>query len=373
MSPVRLSPSDFIALVNQTLEFAYPAVEVEGEVQSFKVNQNKYVFFDLKDEAASVGCFMMVFQLRLPLEDGMKVVVTASPKLTKWGKFSLTVRTVQPLGEGSLKRGFELLKAKLDKEGLFDPTRKRPLPRLPAHIGIISSTQAAGYADFIKILGERWGGLKIEVAHVQVQGAGAADQIMRALSHFNQAQEPPEVIALIRGGGSLDDLSTFNDELLVRAVAASRVPIVTGIGHETDLSLTDMAADVQASTPSNAAQILVPDRREISARLGSDLTQARRTLLESLVAITQDLKRGLTQAEHRIEKQLIFTLQHLKALKGPLAQLNPVTILGRGYSIVRDASGKLVDRRVRPGDELSVETKDAIIATGVKHVEPKTI
>ncbi|HEU4830846.1 MAG TPA: exodeoxyribonuclease VII large subunit, partial [Candidatus Saccharimonadales bacterium] len=125
------SVSDFIAVTNQTLEYAYPAVEVEGEVTSFKVNQGKYVFFDIKDAGGSIGCFMTVWQLRVPIEDGMKVIVSATPKLTQWGKFSLTVKTVRPSGEGALKKSFELLKAKLDTEGLFAPERKRLLPRVP--------------------------------------------------------------------------------------------------------------------------------------------------------------------------------------------------------------------------------------------------
>jgi len=143
MNP-RLSVSDFIAITNQTLEYAYPIVEIEGEVASFKINQGKFVFFDIKDAGASVGCFMMLFQLRLPVEDGMKVIVTASPKLTQWGKFSLTVKAIRPSGEGSIKKSFELLKAKLDQEGLFAIERKRPLPSIPKHIAVISSAQAAG-------------------------------------------------------------------------------------------------------------------------------------------------------------------------------------------------------------------------------------
>ncbi len=168
MAP-KLTVSDFIAVTNQTLEYAYPLVEIEGEVASFKVNQGKFVFFDLKDAGGSVGCFMMLFSLRVPIEDGMKVIVTATPKLTQWGKFSLTVKSIRPSGEGSLKKSFELLLAKLDKEGLFAPERKRPLPALPRYIAVISSPQAAGYADFIKIIGDRWGGLRIDVAAVTVQ------------------------------------------------------------------------------------------------------------------------------------------------------------------------------------------------------------
>src|ERR1700744_4751940 len=159
MENTLLSVSDFIALTNQTLEYAYPLVTIEGEVSSFKVNQGKFVFFDLKDEGGSVGCFMMAFQLRLPIEDGMKVIVTASPKLTQWGKFSLTIRSIRPSGEGALKKSFDLLKEKLDKEGLFAPERKRTLPTVPRHIGVSTSTEAAGYADCFKMVNQRWGGL----------------------------------------------------------------------------------------------------------------------------------------------------------------------------------------------------------------------
>ena len=229
METPRLQVSDFIAVFNQTMEYAFPVVEIEGEVASFKVNQGKFVFFDLKDAGGSVNCFMMLFQLRVPIEDGMKVIVTATPKLTQWGKFSLTVKAIRPSGEGSIKKSFELLRAKLDQEGLFAPERKRSLPAIPQHIGVISSKQAAGYADFIKIMNDRWGGVRIDVAQVAVQGADAPDQIIRALEYCNTREDLPDVIVIIRGGGSADDLSAFNDEQLVRAIAASRVPTLTGI------------------------------------------------------------------------------------------------------------------------------------------------
>ena len=162
------SVSDFIAVVNQTFEYAYPSVAIEGEVAEFKISQGKWVRFKLKDELSILDCFMPVWQLRAQIDDGMKVIVQASPKLTtKWG-FSLTVKSLRPSGEGALKKSFELLKSKLEIEGLFALERKRQLPRIPQHIAIVSSTQAAGYADFIKILNDRWGGIKIDVAHVQV-------------------------------------------------------------------------------------------------------------------------------------------------------------------------------------------------------------
>ena len=224
---VIYSVSDFIATSNDIFEKSFPSVLIEGEISSFKVNHNKFVFFDLKDEDSVLGCFMTVWQMRFPLEDGMKVIVQAKPKLTNWGKFSLTIEKIIPKGEGSLKKSFEILKEKLMKEGLFDESRKREIPRNPQKIAVISSIQAAGYADFIKIINERWGGLEITVAHTQVQGISASDQIIRAIDFFNSQSELPDVITIIRGGGSNDDLAVFNDEKLVRAIAASRVPVIT--------------------------------------------------------------------------------------------------------------------------------------------------
>jgi exodeoxyribonuclease VII large subunit len=162
---------------------------------------------------------MSIYQLRVPLEDGMKIVVRGVPKVTKWGKFSFTVSAIKPVGDGSIKKAFELLKKKLSDEGLFAPEKKRELPKDLTKLGVISSTGAAGYADFVKILNARWGGIHVQVAHTQVQGMDAPDQIIRALKYFNERSEV-QVIAILRGGGSADDLSCFNDEELVRAIAA---------------------------------------------------------------------------------------------------------------------------------------------------------
>lgn len=370
MEKLFLSVSDFVALINQTLEYAYPSVKVVGEVSGFKVNQGKFVFFDIKDEGASVGCFMMLFSLRTAIEDGMKVVISAQPKLTQWGKFSLTVRNIQPVGEGSLKRSFELLKAKLARDGLFKPERKRSLPDLPSQIGVISSTQAAGYADFIKILDQRWGGLKIDVAHTQVQGAVASEQIIRALQYFNESPKPIEAIAIIRGGGSLDDLSSFNDEPLVRAIASSRLPIITGIGHETDLSLADLAADVVASTPSNAAQILVPDKREFLASLDGKLASVI-TYLEHVYDVRrQQVDTNLEFIQNHIQRQFEFTNNQYRSLARSLSQLNPRNVLKRGYSLVRLENKKPL-ANAKKGDVLDIETSKNIMKVEVTSVLPK--
>lgn len=362
-SALLLTVSDFIATLNQTLEYAYPSIEVEGEVASFKVNQDKYVFFDIKDAGGSVNCFMTVWQLRVPIEDGMKVIVTATPKLTPWGKFSLTVRAVRPSGEGSLKKSFELLRAKLDKEGLFAVERKRPLPGLPQHVAVISSVQAAGYADFIKILNDRWGGLDIEVASVQVQGAAAPDQMIQALKHFNAQEVLPEVIVIIRGGGSADDLSAFNDELLVREIAASRVPTLVGVGHEVDVSLSDMVADVRAATPSNAAQLLVPDRGEVIRAVRRQVQSLLPRIDQVIDGGIQGVRYQLADALRAIERQYDRSESQLVNIRRVLAELDPRKVLLRGYAIVR---GDIVK-----GSSVEIEKSDIVITAEVTNVRQK--
>jgi exodeoxyribonuclease VII large subunit len=359
----RFGVSGFVELINQVLEFSCSAVEIEGEVASFKVNQGKWVFFDLKDEEASVGCFMPVYQLRTPIEDGMKLVVRAQSKVTKWGKFSVTVQNYRPLGEGSLRKSFQLLRTKLEKEGIFAAERKRCLPQIPARIGVISSTQAAGYADFIKIVNERWGGLQIDVAHVQVQGEAAADQIVAAINRFNESQTPPEVLVIIRGGGSADDLNTFNDELLVRAIAASRVPTLVGIGHEVDMTLADLAADVRASTPSNAAQIIVPDRRE--------LVQEIKALVDGMAYRTESAISDLGSEIDSLRQRALLHLDsrtdvltsEIKQFQRILAAYNPQLALARGYAIVRGST--------KIGEIISIEEEKIIIKAEVKNVKQK--
>lgn len=362
MAP-KFTVSDFIAITNQTLEYAYPAVEIEGEIASFKVNQGKFVFFDLKDAGASVGCFMMLFQLRVPVEDGMKVVVTASPKLTQWGKFSLTVKAIRPSGEGSIKKSFEMLKAKLDREGLFSPERKRKLSPIPTSIGIISSPQAAGYADFIKIVNDRWGGLRIDVAKVTVQGTDAPDQIIRALNYFNTQEDMPDAIVIIRGGGSADDLAAFNDEQLVRAVAASRIPTLTGIGHEVDISLCDLAADVRAATPSNAAQIIVPDKQDVIRMTRMQVQALVPRLSGRLDQMRRQLEGRIDHATDLVEQKIEIQRRYLNQTQRLLVELDPQRILDRGYALVRG--------RLAVGEQIEVETARVIMKAKVEKYDEK--
>ena len=364
MENVQLTVSDFVALVNQTLEYAYPTVSVVGEVSEFRVSQGKWVSFKLKDADAVVDCFMGIYQLRIPLEDGMKVMVVAAPRVNaKWGKFSLNIRVVKPVGEGSIKKGFELLKAKLEAEGLFAPERKRVLPRVPSRVAVITSTESAAYADFCKIINERWGGMDVEVAHTQVQGDPAPDQIIRAIKYFNNLEVLPDVLVIVRGGGSAEDLMTFNDELLAREIAGSRIPTLVGVGHEVDHSLADMVADRRAATPTNAAEILVPDRNEIIRSAHQQATSLGYQLIQAIDEHSVRTKEQLDTAFRRIRERLDDHFERLASLRLVISQANPENILKRGYALLRGEQA--------PGGTIEVETFQSYITAEVKNVRSK--
>ena len=358
---IIFSVSDFVAISNDIFEKSFPSVLIEGEVSSFKINQKKFVFFDLKDERSSLSCFMTIWQMRFPLEDGMKIVAEVRPKLTDWGKFSLTVEKIIPKGEGDLKKSFDILKQKLAREGLFDKDRKRDLPQNPQRIAVISSTQAAGFADFVKIINERWSGLKIRVAHTQVQGLVAADQIIRAIEYFNSCEKLPEVIAIIRGGGSADDLAVFNDERLVRAVAASRVPIITGIGHEIDESLCDLVTDYAASTPSNVAQILSPDKSAEIRFLRSRVLKTGEQIINNLGFNREENHAKIVGIYLKIFNKIKESEVEISTKKRLLENLNPQKILRQGYAILRG--------KIEIDQQILIETIDKKITAEVKNVE----
>lgn len=369
MEDVTLQVSEAIELINETLSTAFPFILVEGEVAGFKINQGKFVFFDVKDSSGSIGCFMMAFSLKFPLEDGMKVKVLAQPKLTATGKFSLTVREVMPIGEGSLKKSFELLKTKLQQEGLFDDIRKRSLPKFPSRIGVVSSAQAAGYADFLKILSNRWGDLNIVLVDVPVQGMEAPAQIVGALAHLNELTKPLDAIAIIRGGGSADDLSAFNHEAVVRAVGGSRTPVIAGIGHEVDISLADLAADVRAATPSNAAELLVPDKKHILERINEAVQHSEQIILSYMTDLIEQTSNNRDLAEQALNTFFKQKDETLQSIRRTLNQLDPQSILKRGYSLIKK-SGHIISSTtdVIIGDELSLQVSDGLIVSEVKDV-----
>jgi exodeoxyribonuclease VII large subunit len=365
---IELGVSEFVELLNQTLEFAYPDLVIVGELANFRVSKNRWIYFDLKDERASVKFFGTIYNLPGPLEDGMLLKVRGQPRLHNLYGFSITVMTIQPSGEGSIRRAANLLQAKLASEGLFDEARKRSIPYPPQRIGLITSKQSAAYADFVKILQARWRGIDVELVDVQVQGEIAPKQIVTAIEQLNSLADPPEAIVIIRGGGSAEDLAAFSTETVTRAVAMSRIPTLVAIGHEIDLSLAEMAADRRASTPSNAAELLVPDRLHIQNELLTitqnleyfavrHVSRARKELIEQITMLNQRVTTITSQLKAAVHSQ-----------KQLLAALNPETILRRGYAIVRQ-NGRILrsSRGVQVGAMIDIQLADGGFSAAVEH------
>lgn len=353
--------SEFIQLINEVVAGEFI---VEGEVTEYKISQNKWIFFNLKDEVSCLSCFSTVFTLKTPLEEGMKVRVLGYPKVhDKSGRFSFTVQKVELLGEGALQRAYLLLKQKLSSEGLFDKTRKRPLPPIPERVGVIASGDSAAWGDFKRILSNRWGGVEVILRHVAVQGDSAVREIVEAFKDFNTSKTMCDVLVLIRGGGSLEDLMAFNSEEVVRAIYSSRIPVICGVGHERDETLADLVADLRASTPSNAAELLVPDRIDFIRRLVFDLDHiqerlthqvvTKRHLLERSVQFminqfgihTQTIKQTIESfmySQAKLENECLRVKEFLMSSETLFKNVNPKQLLKRGFSITRTKKGELV-------------------------------
>ena len=404
-----LTVSQFVEAVNFALD-ALQTLTVQGEVSEYRVIHQKWVTFLLKDEKSSIGCFMPIWQLRTQIEDGMLVTAMGKPRLREKGFFSFVVDAVQPTGEGALMRAFELLKAKMETEGLFAQERKRTLPRFPEHIALITSRDAAAYDDFIKVLTARRGGLRISFFHTQVQGATAPAQIIEALERANTDIETPDAIVLVRGGGSMEDLHAFNDEMVVRAVSASRTPIIVGVGHERDVTLAELASDVRASTPSNAAELLVRSREETLGDIAYMTQSLRGNMHEAFAnrihAVTQNLstlKGRMSLTEHEVSSKIqelfsygerlieysvnkqesVLRLKEslinktstqidtytstLSGLSRILTTLSPKAILKRGYSLTRDTAGKVITsaRQLSLGTQISTTFADGEVTSRV--------
>lgn len=376
--PRIYSVSEFVEHINALV--ATEVFVVEGEVSGFNLSQGRWVFFDLKDEKneAKVGCFMMAFRLKVPVENGMKIRVVGTPRVhEKSGQFRITVEAVELVGEGALRRAYELLKKKLASEGLFAPERKRPLPRFPDVVGVVASRESAAYGDFMRIGRNRWAGSTILLAHVQVQGARATPDVVGALNAL-QSPSPesripsPDVIVLIRGGGSLEDLQAFNSEDVARAIFNSRIPVVVGVGHERDETIADYVADVRASTPSNAAELIFPDRNEIEYALDSMNHSMGSRLRQGIASYASDVEHAISrldaffrdQTRHarELETRLLATATNwtrrftdqLASTERLLKSLDPRAVLRRGYSITFAPDGSVlrVTADAPPGSEI---------------------
>lgn len=333
--------SEAVAFLNQTLEAVYPTMTVIGELANFKVAKNRWIYADLKDDNAKLRCFGTIYQLPGPLVDGMMIEIVAEPRLHPQFGFNLNIKSMRPVGEGSIKKAANLLQEKLEKEGLFAPERKRLVPYGPVKVGLIASEQSAAFSDFIKILESRWQGVEIELYDVQVQGESAPEAIITGVQYFNQESYPPQVLVLIRGGGSADDLAAFSTEQVTRAVAGSRIPTVVAIGHEVDISLAELAADLRASTPSNAAELLFPDKKEALSQLNIQQRNLSTLVSQKLEQKTSELAELVSSLARGVELILERKSQSLLHAKALLESIHPKATLKRGYALVQ-LDGKLV-------------------------------
>lgn len=364
---VILGVSDFVAIFNQTINYAYPSVTILGELANFRISKNRWVYFDLKDEAASVKFFGSVYTLKTPLEDGMLIKVVGTPQLHQQFGFSITVQSIELSGEGTIERAARLLEAKLTKEGLFDPMRKRSVSLPPTKIGLITSSESAAYSDFMKILNERWGGVRVQLYDVQVQGEDAPRQIVEAIAACNSYVDPADIIVVTRGGGSADDLQAFSTEQVTRAIATSRIPTMVAIGHERDISLAEMAADYRASTPSNAAQMLVPEREQVIKSLHDTWQLIVREFLNRSKEERQFIREEIRVTAVELLNQIETEKHNLKNIRQLLSALHPEQLLKRGYAIVRNGNTVVKSvKNIKKDTELSVQLQDGTLLTLVK-------
>jgi exodeoxyribonuclease VII large subunit len=367
-SPVAITVSQAITLCNAVLS-EVPLV-IEGEVANYSVSRGMYVFFDLKDETqeARLSCFMMLRQLSVPIENGMRVIVSGRPTVfVKSGKLSITLTRVELKGEGSVKRAFELLKAKLTEEGLFAADRKRPLPRFPKTVGVISSLEAAGYGDFMRIADSRMRGISFVTAHVAVQGKDAENEISLAFDYLN-SHYTLDVIVLVRGGGSMEDLHAFNSEIVVRAISRSKAPVLVGVGHERDVTIADYCADVRASTPSAAAQILLPTTEEVAALVEKLIQDGYRRVSQRIAAQREQLISKTLRLGEKLRFVIATYRQRVEAHLRTIDAVSPEATLKRGYSITWNEDGTPVRSAadVSTGQKLTTQlATDTITSTAL--------
>ena len=362
------------------------AIFVRGEISNYKLYPSGHHYFTLKDAEGAMRCVMFkgnAFKLRFRPENGMKVIAFGRVSVfPRDGAYQLYVSELTAEGVGDLHVAFEQLKAKLDAEGLFDPAHKKPLPRYPKTIAIITSSAGAAVHDMIRILNARWPLSKVKLLPVRVQGAEAPPEIVGALRYANK-WNVGDVIITGRGGGSIEDLWAFNDERVARAIYESEIPVISAVGHEPDVTIADYVADARASTPSNAAEIVAPDQKELRRRLAvldGRMEQSESARIEALQARLTELsqKRVMTDpmafiSDKRMlldytrnnlvsvaEKQLGERQRNYAALCAALDALSPLKVLGRGYVVARTADGAVVKSAadVEVGSKIDLSLSD---------------
>ncbi len=375
-------------------------VGVRGELSNYKIYPSGHHYFTLKDSESSLRCVMFkssASRLRFRPENGMGVTVWGRVTVyPRDGAYQLYASQIMPEGTGDLQIAFEQLKAKLEGEGLFDPEHKKPLPRFPGRIAIITSSAGAAVHDMIRILGKRWPLAKVRLLPVRVQGVEAPPEIAGAIRYANEF-DVADLIITGRGGGSIEDLWAFNDERVARAIYASRLPVISAVGHEPDVTISDYVADRRASTPSNAAEIAVPDCREIEELLSAyelrasqgmrkqlnnlrerlDSCASRRVLLDPMTLVDNrrmELDRSRERLAAAEEKILAGKRQRFVAATAKLDAMSPLKVLTRGYAITHDEKGNSIRSagQLHSGDKITLRLSDGSADCLVEDVRRST-
>ena len=385
--PQTFTVSKLTFLIRKLLEENESLQDVwaQGEISNLSRPASGHVYFTLKDANASLKCVMWktsAARLKLPLRDGMEVEVHGKIGIYEpQGQYQLYADQIRPVGEGALYQEFMRLKAQLEAEGLFDPERKRPIPELPHKIGIVTSATGAALRDMLNTLRRRLPLVEVILAPSPVQGVEAPPALVKAIQSLSL--QSPDVIILARGGGSIEDLWAFNDERVVRAVAASQVPIISGVGHETDFTLCDFAADLRAPTPTAAAELATPITiQDLAATITNyqlqitshtiDIISAKQTQLSSVTSQLRYLSpsRRIQSESQRVDElsrrassaafnRIILEIKHLEGTRKRLEALSPLAVLARGYAVVtRKDDGSVVSRVAQASSEMKVRVSD---------------
>ena len=382
-----------------TLQEQFQDVWVSGEISNLTRARSGHLYLTLSDEQAQLRCVIWrseAEQIPFDLDEGMQVVCHGGIDVyPPRGTYQLTIREIEPLGLGALQLALKKLHARLEAEGLFAESRKRPLPAFPRRIAVVTSPAGAAIHDFLNVVTRRWPGLEILVIPARVQGEGAAREISEGVVVAGLIQPPPDVVVVTRGGGSAEDLWSFNDEQVVRAIAACRIPVISGVGHEIDVTLCDLVADVRALTPSEAAERVVPIREEVNERLDklrqrismamvNRLERARerlgalqqRRVLQAPADLVSPPARRVDELEQRLHELMQRSRQRhehrLSVVAERLDAISPLKVLARGYSVTEDVAGNTIRsiEGLQPGQELVTRLPDGRVKSTVSRSGP---
>lgn len=414
--------AEITRLIKLTIEEEFGRVWVEGELSNVSRPASGHIYFTLKDESAQIKAALFRGSQRglsVDIRDGLQVRVYGEITVyERSGQYQIIVRKVEEAGKGSLQEAFEKLKKKLAEEGLFEPERKQPIPLLPQHVGVATSPTGAAIRDILSVVSRRFPNLHIVIAPVRVQGRGAAAEIAEAIANLN-AIGNLDVMIVGRGGGSLEDLWAFNEEIVARAIAGSRIPIISAVGHETDFTISDFTADLRVPTPSAAAELVVGRKEDFEKRIEQAsqhlvqtletrklelknrfiaasrsyvfrepqhlVEQSTKHLSSMLDRMTHETRSLLAQQQqrvdelglrlfHRMELRKGDRKQDLRRLKLQLLALSPRAVLARGYSITRDKEGRIVKSaaQIGTGDKIKTQLTDGTVESEVTDIEVKS-